>query len=121
MTNRNNVSSTEGRNPDGAFAPGNSGRPQGARHKVTIAVEELLEGDAEALAHKATDLALEGDTTALWLCMERIAPPRKDAPVQVDLPEFSNESEAATAASAILKAVSDGSRSKWSHSYLSAA
>jgi hypothetical protein len=26
-------------------------------------------------------MALEGDTTALRLCLERIAPPRKDAPV----------------------------------------
>ena len=111
MKGRNNGSTTEGRNPDGTFASGNPGRPHGARHKVTIAVEELLEGDTEALARKAIDMALEGDTTALRLCLERIAPPRKDAPVQFDLPEFSNASEAATAASAILKAVSDGSLS----------
>ena len=31
----------------GKFAPGNPGKPKGARHKVTRAVEELLEGQAE--------------------------------------------------------------------------
>ena len=66
----------------GKFAPGNPGKPQGARHKVTKAVEELLHGEADGLTRKAIALALEGDTTALRLCLERIAPPRKDAPVK---------------------------------------
>ena len=42
------------------------------------------------------------------LCLERIAPPRKDAPVSFELPEMSNASEAVNAASAILRAVADG-------------
>ncbi len=111
MTGRNSGKIADGRNPDGTFAPGNAGRPRGTRLKVTRAVEELLEGEAEKLSRKAIDLALEGDTTALRLCLERIAPPRKDAPVQFDLPEFSNASEAASAASAILKSVAAGSLS----------
>ena len=41
----------------------------------------LLDGEAEALTRKAVDLALEGDTTALRLCLERIAPPQRDAHV----------------------------------------
>ena len=56
----------------------------------------------------AINKALEGDTTALRLCLERIAPPRKDSPVQFDLPVMSNASEAAVAAQAVLKAVSEG-------------
>lgn len=70
---------------DGRFKPGNPGRPKGSRHKTTIAVEALLEGEAEALTRRAIDAALNGDATALRLCMERIAPARRGSTVQLDL------------------------------------
>ena len=111
MTDRKNGANTEARNADGTFAGGNSGKPKGARHVVTKAVEELLQGEADGLTRKAIDMALDGDTVALRLCLERIAPPRKDAPVQFDWPEITDASEAATAAEAILKAVSEGAMS----------
>ena len=108
MTDRNNGNNTEVRNPDGTFAAGNPGRPQGARHKVTRAVEELFQGEADGLTRKAISMALEGDTTAMRLCLERIAPARKDALVSFDLPEMTNASEAAQAAAGVLRAVTDG-------------
>lgn len=98
----------DGRNPDGTFGPGNPGRPAGARHKVSRAIEELLEGEAEGLTRKAVEMALEGDTTALRLCLERVAPPRKDSPVQFDLPAMETAQDAAQAAQAVLVAVSNG-------------
>ena len=76
--------------------------------KVARAIEELMDGEAEALTRKAIDLALEGDMTAMRLCIERIAPARQDAPVSFDLPPIQSASEAAQAASAVLQAVSDG-------------
>ncbi len=57
---------------------------------------------------KAVELALHGDTTALRLCLERIAPPRKDAPVTFDLPPMTSAEDAAQAAGAVLNAVADG-------------
>lgn len=108
MTNRNNGTVADGRNPDGTFAQGNPGRPKGTRLKVTRAVEELLDGDAEKLSRKAVEMALDGDVTALRLCLERIAPVRKDTPVQFDLPAMETAQEASTAASAVLTAVSEG-------------
>jgi hypothetical protein len=51
-----------------------AGKPKGARHKTTLAVQALLDGEAEALTRKCIELAKEGDTTALRLCMERLAP-----------------------------------------------
>ena len=97
-----------GRNTDGTFSEGNPGKPKGARHATTRAIEELLQGEAEGLTRKAVDLALEGDTTALRLCLERIAPPRKDTPVTFDLPSMQSASDAADAAQAVLQAVSGG-------------
>lgn len=107
MSARNNGRET-GRDANGRFAPGNPGRPHGARHRTTHAVEELLQGEAEGLTRRVIDLALEGDTTALRLCLERIAPPRKDNPVQFELPEGEGTIGAATAALAVLEAVSQG-------------
>jgi hypothetical protein len=108
MHNRNNGSTTEGRNPDGTFATGNAGRPKGARHKTTLAVQELLDGEAEALTRKAIDLALGGDMAALRLCVERIAPARKDVPVTFDLPEIETAQDAVEAARSVLRAVAQG-------------
>lgn len=109
MTNRNSGNVAEGRNADGTFAKGNPGRPKGTRLKVTRAVEELLDGQAEALSQKAVEMALEGDTTALRLCIERVAPARKDAPVEFDLPQMECAEDAARAAAAVLASVSEGS------------
>lgn len=107
-TDRKSGSNTEGRNPDGTFAEGNSGKPCGARHKVTRAVEELLEGQAEALTEKAVELALQGDMTALRVCLERVVPARKDAPVNFGLPQMQSAADAAEGAASVLTAVSDG-------------
>jgi hypothetical protein len=51
-----------------------SGRPKGHRNKATMAIEELLDGEAEGLARKVIDKALEGDMAALRLCLERLLP-----------------------------------------------
>ena len=42
-----------GRNTDGTFSKGNTGRPKGARNLKTVAIESLLEGQAEALTQTA--------------------------------------------------------------------
>ena len=108
MTDRNNGVKTVERNPDGTFGDGNPGRPKGSRHKTTLALEALIDRQAEELTQAAIDKALEGDTTALRLCLERLVPPRKDTPVQFDLPLIFNAKEAAEAAQHVLQAVSDG-------------
>lgn len=101
----------EGRRGDGTFAPGHKlakGRPAGSRNKVSLAVEELLDGQAEALTQKAVDLALDGDTTALRLCLERLCPPRKSRPVNIDLPDTTNSEGVAAAQAAVVQAVAAG-------------
>ena len=97
-----------GRNADGTFTAGNAGKPRGTRHKATQAALALLEGEAEALSRKAIEMALAGDSVALRLCLDRIAPSRKDSPVVFPMPRMTNARDAAEAAGAVLQAVSDG-------------
>jgi hypothetical protein len=97
-----------GRNTAGQFSTGNSGRPRGSRNKATIAIESLLRGQAEALTQTAVFKALEGDSTAMRLCMDRIAPAPKDQPVSFSLPKINNALDASEAAGSVLTAVSDG-------------
>ena len=42
-----------GRNTDGTFSAGNSGKPKGSRNLRKVAIESLLEGQAGALTQKA--------------------------------------------------------------------
>ncbi len=92
----------------GTFAPGNPGKPIGARHRTTIAAESLFDGDAERLTRKAIEMALAGDTIALRLCIDRIAPPRRDRPVVFPLPAIEKASDAVRAFGAIISAVARG-------------
>ncbi|MBO9510593.1 hypothetical protein J7347_03585 [Erythrobacter sp. A6_0] len=68
----------------------------------------MLEGEHEKLTRTAIDKALEGDTTALRLCLDRIAPARKDSPVSFALPKVESAQDAVSASSALLAAVASG-------------
>jgi hypothetical protein len=110
MTARNNVPKT-GAEPSsnrGRFQPGNPGRPKGARHKTTLAVETLLDGEAEALTRKAIEMAKAGDMTALRLCLDRIAPARKDRGIAFELPAVTTVTDIVKASGALLLAVAEG-------------
>lgn len=93
---------------DTRFKPGNPGKPKGTRSRATMAAEALLNGEAEALTRKAVERALEGDSVALRLCLERLVPPRKDAPVTIDLPKIESASDVVDASAAVLAAVGAG-------------
>ena len=70
------MAESDGAGSDTRFEPGQSGnpsgRPRGSRNATTLALEALLDGQAEALTQKAIDLALTGDMAALRLCLDRI-------------------------------------------------
>ena len=95
-----------------AFQKGQSGNPQGkpkgTRHRVTMAAETLLEGEAEAITRKAIELAKAGDGPALRLCMDRIFPARKDRPVRFKLPTLEKVGDAVGANAALVAAVAGG-------------
>lgn len=101
---RNNAKKTRGK----PFQPGNAGRPKGTRNKTTLAVEALLDGEAEAITRKAVEMALEGDVTAMRLVMDRIMPPRRDRPVMFTFPKLEKAGDAVKATAALAEAVANG-------------
>ena len=64
------------------WKPGESGnpagRPKGARNKTTLALEKMLDGEAEAITRKVIERAKEGDMVAIRLCLDRLLPMRRD-------------------------------------------
>jgi hypothetical protein len=91
------------------FEKGNSGRPRGARNKMTVALEQLLEGHAEAVVAKVIEMALEGDRMAIRLVFERLMGSRHERPLtDLDLPPIHSAADGAAVAAAILAAASSG-------------
>jgi len=68
----------------------------------------LLGGEAEAITRKAIELAKKGDLAAIRLCLDRIAPPRKDRPVLFALPALGKAEDASVSMAAIVAAVASG-------------
>jgi hypothetical protein len=80
----------------------------GSRNKARLALEALLDGEAETLTRKAIQMALDGDMAALRICMDRLLPPRKDRPVMFTLPKLEVPGDAVKAIAALVEAVAVG-------------
>ena len=85
-----------------------SGRPKGSRHKTTLAVEALLEGESEAITRKAIEAAKAGDMVAIKLVLDRLCPPRKTRSIAIDLPPIADAAGVSLAQEEVLKAVCTG-------------
>jgi hypothetical protein len=105
-------SDSTGEQQPGRFRKGQSGnpagRPRGSRNSATLAVEALLDGEAEAFTRRVIGMALGGDTIALRLCLDRIYPARRDRPVKFALPPITCARDAADISAAVAVAVSNG-------------
>jgi hypothetical protein len=103
---------TGGQQVGGRFRKGRSGnpsgRPEGARHKSTLAIEALLEGEANAIGRKCVEKALDGDSTALRLAMERLAPVRKGRPVKFTMPPVASAADVVAAIGSLLCETANG-------------
>ena len=84
------------------------GQRTGAGTRDTLAVEKLLEGEAEEIGRKAVELAKSGDTVALRLASRRIAPVRKGRPITLSLPSMSTSADVTTALAAIISQMAEG-------------
>jgi hypothetical protein len=94
------------------FKPGQSGNPKGKAkgtlHKATRAALELLDGEAESITRKAIEKAIDGDSIALRLCLERLIPARKDRSITIKMPRVKGAADLPQALQAVMKAVAIG-------------
>ena len=96
----------------GRFQPGQSGnpkgRPQGSRHKATLAALELLAGDLEAITRKCIEKAKAGDMVAIRLVLDKLIPSAKSLPVTFPLPKLEKAADLRQALAKVLQACSQG-------------
>jgi hypothetical protein len=93
------------------FAPGNKlgrGRPQGSRNKPKSPEQALLDEYAPHLIRKCMTMAMQGDRSAMRLCMERILPRRPDARMRMNLRPIRKAQDVDQAAEKVMQAVLHG-------------
>jgi hypothetical protein len=65
-----------------------AGRPLGSRNRKTLLLEAMLEGEAEQLARRLIEKAMQGDSASLRHLLDRVMPGWRDRPVAFPLPEL---------------------------------
>lgn len=102
----------KGKAPPHAFKPGQSGnpagRPAGSRNKAINMLLALMDNDAPEITRAVIDAAKGGDLMAAKIILDRLIPPAKERPVNVDLPDTKTAQGIAAAQDAILQAVAGG-------------
>jgi hypothetical protein len=90
------------------FRPGNSGRPAGSKNRTTQLLENLAEGEAEQIIQKVLQKAKAGDDACLRMLMDRLWPPRKGQPVQLNTPPLKTSADVLTAIVSLWSAIAEG-------------
>jgi|SRR5664279_4531346 len=100
------------RQGDHLFRPGESGnpngRPAGARSRVTALAQRMMDADAEAVIAALLKAAKGGDTTAIRMVLERVAPTSRNRLVWFDVPPIDTAADVGDALNAVLRAASGG-------------
>src|SRR5436305_286673 len=79
------------------FQKGTPGRPRRARNKTTVALEQLIEGQGEAIVSKVVEMALAGNPMAVRLAFERVMGTRRERSVDLALPSLRSTADCASA------------------------
>jgi hypothetical protein len=97
------------------FKKGQSGNPggklKGTRNAATLAAEALLDGESAALTRKLIAMARKDNMAAMRLVIERILPPRRERPMQFELPPLKTAEDAMAALARIAEGVGQGALS----------
>ena len=95
-----------------SFTKGQSGnpggKPKGTRNKTTLAMEALLDGEAEAITRKVIEKAKEGDMVAIQLCLERTISAVKSRLIEIDLPPVETAEDIEAVQGAVIAAMAKG-------------
>jgi hypothetical protein len=90
----------------GRWAPGNHGRRQGTRKKLSLA-RDMLEAESEELVARVLADALNGDAVAQRACLARLRP-RRELPVEIDLPPIVTAHDSIVASGTVTAMVGEG-------------
>lgn len=97
------------RDATGRFVQGNKVTRRGHRHRVTVAMENLMAGQWESITQTVIQAALRGDMAAAKLVMERVSPPRRGSVVTLDdFPAITSVADIPAASAALVAAVANG-------------
>lgn len=96
----------------GRFAKGKSGnpmgKPKGARNRSALMAERLFADEVENICKMVIEEAKGGDMQAAKMILDRLLPPKKDTPIQIDLPKIESSSDVLKAVGCITDAVGIG-------------
>ena len=85
-----------------------AGKPPGCRNRATQMVLALMETGAEEITQAVVAAAKKGDLAAARLVIERLAPPLRERPLSLPLPDTRTVAGVSEAQQAILEAVGGG-------------
>ena len=95
------------------FEPGNKfgqGRPKGSRNKAkaSSAARDLLDKYEANIQGKCITMALQGNETAMRLCMERISPPLRESAIRLKISKVRNAKDIEKAGTRVIEAGARG-------------
>lgn len=85
-----------------------NGRPQGARNKATLLVEQLFTGDLQEICKSIISKAKSGNMQAAKIILDRLSPPRQDCPINIKLPKIKTSKDILKAIGSITQAIACG-------------
>ena len=98
-----------GRLPNGRFGPGNPGKPRGARSRISVEIEKLLEEAAPDAVRTIHGAAKFADVAAAKWILDRVAPHRQGRTVILeDFPAVKEPGDIGPALAAIAASFADG-------------
>jgi hypothetical protein len=99
-----------GRDARGRFATGNSGRPRGARNKLTVEVENMLLDLAPDAVKLVSEHIRHDVRVAIWVLQNFVKPSGRHVEL-ANLPEVKNATDIPMAVAAILAEIGSGEMS----------
>lgn len=110
MINTKDQEKSNNRDENGQWVSGTSGNPKG-RPPKSASIQRLLDPRKEELVEKAIELALNGDTTALKICIDRIAPTLKAETKRISIPDYDPNLPITDQLYSIIKSIGQGNLS----------
>jgi uncharacterized protein DUF5681 len=96
----------------GRFHKGQSGnpkgKPRGAKNRSSIVAERLFADEIQEICGSVIPQAKAGNMQAAKIILDRVLPPMKDKPVQIDLPKMTSSDDLVKVVECIAYAVGSG-------------